>query len=432
MITLRQGQRGPQVEMLQLALNRAGFNVGTIDRIFGLNTLNAVLRFQASRSLIQDGIVGNATWRALRPYLVGYTTYRIRPGDTLFRISTNNNVPLQAILIANPNVSPANLIVGSELTLPFSFDIVAENVTLTYELMELYIEGIVLRYPFVRSGVLSRSSSGTRNIYNLAIGTGSNQVMYNATHHANEWITSLLLMKFIEQYAKAYAYGYNLAVGTQAETPASVLYTYSTIHFVPMVNPDGADLVTGGILPNTELYNIARNISNDYPQIPFPSGWKANIYGVDVNLNYPAGWEEARRIKFAQGFTSPAPRDFVGYGPLTVSESIAMANYTRANDFRLTLSYHTQGRVIFWKYLDYLPPNSEQIGRLFSDLSGYALEITPYESGHAGYKDWFIQEFNRPSYTIEAGLGVSPLPLSQFPTIYNENRGILVMAALVT
>lgn len=432
MIILRQGQRGPQVEMLQLALNRAGFNAGPIDGVFGPNTLNAVLRFQSSRSLTQDGIVGPATWNALRPYLVGYTTYRIRAGDTLFRISTSRNIPLQTILIANPNVSPANLIVGSELILPFPFDIVADNVTLTYELMELYIEGIVTRYPFVRSGILSTSSSGTRNIYNLVIGTGSNQVMYNATHHANEWITSLLLMKFIEQYAKAYAHGYNIAAGTPAETPADLLYDYSTIHFVPMVNPDGADLVTGGILPNTELYNIARSISQNYPNIPFPSGWKANIYGVDPNLQYPAGWTEARRIKFAQGFTSPAPRDFVGYGPLTINESIAMANYTSANDFRLTLSYHTQGRVIFWKYRDYNPPNSEQIGRLFANLSGYALEITPYESGHAGYKDWFIQDFNRPSYTIEAGLGTSPLPLSQFPTIYNENRGILVMAALVT
>ena len=52
------------------------------------------------------------------------------------------------------------------------------------------------------------------------------------------------------------------------------------------------------------------------------------------------------------------------------------------------------------------------------------VEETPAESGNAGYKDWFIQEYNRPGYTIEVGKGVNPLPLSQFPQIYRDNFGI--------
>ena len=39
--------------------------------------------------------------------------------------------------------------------------------------------------------------------------------------------------------------------------------------------------------------------------------------GVDLNLQFPAGWEQAKEIKYAQGFNQPAPRDFVGFGPLT-------------------------------------------------------------------------------------------------------------------
>ena len=46
-------------------------------------------------------------------------------------------------------------------------------------------------------------------------------------------------------------------------------------------------------------------------------------------------------------------------------------------------------------------------------------------SGYAGFKDWFIQEYNRPGYTIEVGMGVSPLPMSQFAGIYEDNRLIL-------
>ena len=64
---------------------------------------------------------------------------------------------------------------------------------------------------------------------------------------------------------------------------------------------------------------------------------------------------------------------------------------------------------------------------MMGQVSGYSVEETPYQSGYAGYKDWFIQTYDRPGYTIEVGLGVSPLPLAQFPTIYKENVGIMTV-----
>ena len=153
---------------------------------------------------------------------------------------------------------------------------------------------------------------------------------------------------------------------------------------------------------------------------------------MDLNLQYPAGWEQAREIKFSQGITSPAPADYVGSAVLSAPEAVAMYDYTLALDPALILAYHTQGRVIYWKYLDMEPPNARNIAGTFSAVSGYAVEDTPYASGFAGYKDWFIQDFDRPGYTIEAGQGVNPLPISQFDNIYRDNLGILTMAALVT
>ena len=153
--------------------------------------------------------------------------------------------------------------------------------------------------------------------------------------------------------------------------------------------------------------------------------------GVDLNLQFPADWEKARDIKFAQGYTSPAPRDFVGFGPLTEPEALAIYNFTLRHNFRLILAYHTQGEVIYWKYADYMPVGSEEIGRIFSKVSGYLLDTTPPESANAGYKDWFIKQYNRPGYTIEAGLGTNPLPLSQFDKIYSDNIGILILASII-
>ena len=161
-------------------------------------------------------------------------------------------------------------------------------------------------------------------------------------------------------------------------------------------------------------------------------GWKfLKSTGVDLNLQFPAGWENARQIKYSQGFTRPAPRDFVGYGPLTEPEALAIYNFTLAHNFRLILAYHSQGEVIFWQFQNYNPPDSLAIGRRLSAVSGYALENTPFNSSFAGYKDWFIQSYFRPGYTIEVGLGTNPLPLSQFDKIYSDNLGILVLSAIL-
>lgn len=297
--------------------------------------------------------------------------------------------------------------------------LVPTDVFYTSQLNAVVIQELEIKYPFLEIGIIGMSVLGNPIPY-IKVGTGTKKVFYNAAFHANEWITTPVLLKFVEELAEAYITEKRLN-----GVDVNRLLRNVQLYVVPMVNPDGVDLVNG-VIREVEVLRRTEEIAEKYPDIPYPTGWKANIRGVDLNLQFPAEWQMARRIKFAQGFTTFAPRDFVGEGPLTEPESLAVYNFTLQNDFALILAYHSQGEVIYWKFLDYEPPRSREIALYFGEVSGYQVEETPIASGYVGYKDWFIQSYNRPGYTIEVGSGENPLPLEQFEQIYRDNIGILL------
>jgi len=369
MTILKTGSSGPLVSFLQITLNDLNLYSGQIDGLFGPNTLKAVKTFQSNNNLASDGIVGKNTWQALLTYL---------------------SVPT---------------------TIPY-----------TYDILMLNVQSFMIKYNFLSFGTIGESVMD-KDIPYIKLGNGPKQLLYVAGTHANEWICCPLLMKFVEEYAIAYARG-----GKVFDRFAKDIFNTATIYIIPMLNPDGVDLVTGALNKNSAEYINAKNISNNYPNIRFPDEWKANISGIDLNLQFPAMWEQAKKIKFSQGYTTYAPRDFVGNFPLEAPEAVALYDFTINHKFELMLTYHSQGEVIYWKFLDYNPPNAFEIGKTFESISGYPLQDTPYDSSFAGFKDWFIQTYNLPAYTMEVGRGTNPLPISQFDTIYEDNIGVLVSA----
>ena len=300
--------------------------------------------------------------------------------------------------------------------------IVRTDIPMTSALAEDTLEALGAAYPFLQTELLARTAFG-RPITGASMGRGDRRVLYSAAHHANEWLTATVLLKFLEDYAQALE-----TDGTIAGVSARELYETATIFLVPMVDPDGVDLVTGAVTEKER--EQARALAEFYPNIPFPDGWKANLSGVDLNLQYPAGWLTAREIKFAQGYTRPGPRDFVGRFPLSQPEAQALADYTQRIDPELVIAWHSQGEVIYWQYGGIEVPGAREIAERFADLSGYRLEDTPYNSSFAGYKDWFIQTYRRPGFTVEVGSGENPLPLSQFAEIYTASLPILVAGAM--
>lgn len=301
--------------------------------------------------------------------------------------------------------------------------IVNTTVPITSESCNRYIMEIVQAYPFCRTELLTATAFG-RPVRSLIMGEGPRKVMFSAAHHANEWITAYVLLKYAEELAEAISSG-----GMIGNLDGPSLSRDVTFYIIPMVNPDGVDLVTGALQPGDIQYDLAQRLSQNYPEISFPDGWKANLLGVDLNLNYPAGWLQAREIKFSQGFTMPGPRDYVGRAPLNQLETRGLADYTEDIDPAVVVALHTQGQEIYWNYSDIFVPGARELGEAMAAASGYTLADVPYNSSFAGYKDWFIQEFRRPGFTVEAGSGVNPLPLSQFDEIYRACLPLLNVAA---
>lgn len=152
-------------------------------------------------------------------------------------------------------------------------------------------------YPFIQTGSIGKSIMG-KDIPFVRVGRGQKEVFYSASYHANEWITSLVLLEFLYNYCNAIQTN-----STIWNFDARRLFDSVSIYIVPLVNPDGVDLVTGALPKSSPSYKQAAKIAYGFATIPFPDGWKANIRGVDLNLQFPAGWERARQIKYEQGFT---------------------------------------------------------------------------------------------------------------------------------
>ena len=181
METLRLGSTGVEVELLQSVLKVLGFYTVDIDGVFGIRTESAVKYFQRRFGLNADGVVGRDTWRALTPYINGYTTYTIRRGDSLYTIANLFSTTVSRIIYANPGISLNNISIGQVITVPFG-NIVRTNMSYYFELLQMNINSLKTVYPFLEVGSIGKSVMGKDLTY-IRIGTGPKEVFYSGAIH---------------------------------------------------------------------------------------------------------------------------------------------------------------------------------------------------------------------------------------------------------
>jgi g-D-glutamyl-meso-diaminopimelate peptidase len=279
-------------------------------------------------------------------------------------------------------------------------------------IIEKELQKIIELFPFVSYRVIGHSVLG-KPIYELIIGDANapKSVHINASFHANEWITTSVVMKWCKELL------YSLCTNNKqfAFFPIE-RFKQTRLSLVPLVNPDGVDLVLHG--PEYVNYDVdtLHTINKNQPDF---NEWKANIRGVDLNNQFPSFWEIEQQRKPK----SPSYRDFPGYAPLTEPEARTMSDLAEANRFDRLLALHTQGEEIYWGYKGFEPEQAQKTVEQFERLSGYK-PVRNLDS-YAGYRDWFVHRFSKEGYTIELGKGRNPLPFEQFQEIYQKMRGIL-------
>lgn len=289
-------------------------------------------------------------------------------------------------------------------------DVVNPNQTYSYEQMMEDAQKLADIYPgLIETGSIGQSVEG-RELLLIKLGTGPKKLLLLGAHHAREYITSTFLMETADEYARACASGQKYG-----DYDIAALLSEVTVYIVPMVNPDGVNLVQNGVeaTADPEKVKSMRMMKDSY------SEWKANINGVDLNRQYPCHWDEKE-----SDTDVPSSEMYKGAAPATEPEVQAVMALCEGTDFAMAASFHTKGEVIYWadSGTEDAIAAGATIAQSLADVTGYQLMPVSEDPAvyGAGFENWFRQEFERPGFCVEltpGGDGSAPHDDAEFETL---------------
>ena len=282
------------------------------------------------------------------------------------------------------------------------------------------IDEVCKKYPLLQRFSIGKSCAG-RDIVALKTKNACEYVLFAASFHGSEHITSNVLMCFMEEFANAYINNTFLA-GIKLKKALGG----RGVIFVPCVNPDGCEISINNALGcGKEAGRIYKLSKGDFKH------WNANLRGVDINHNFDAGWKELNALERKMGILGPAPTRFGGYAPESEPETLAITSLCKEYNIHHAIALHAQGEVIYWNFNGYETKTSKQMAEIMATTSGYALDVPVNIATGGGFKDWFMKQFSRPAFTVEVGKGENPLPIVQADKIYNDIREMLTICTIM-
>ena len=290
-----------------------------------------------------------------------------------------------------------------------------------YQVLTDKIEELKKEYNFLDVTIIGKSILG-KTIPLIRLGKGKKSVIYIGGHHGMEWITSAIIMRFAKNLCEEYTNGRHIF-----EISAKVLLETRKIYLVPMLNPDGINYSIHGVSDNNILFNRLKqmNQSDNFTH------WQANARGVDLNHNYNSGFSEYKQLEQSLNICNGAPSKYSGEYPESEPETRGLCNFVRWAKPDLALTLHTQGEEIFYTSGEETCVNSLMLAKTLSRLTGYKISLPTGTAKYGGFTDWFIAEFQKPSFTLECGLGENPLPYSDISKIYARIKKSLFLAPIL-
>ncbi len=289
-----------------------------------------------------------------------------------------------------------------------------------YKKMTDIIDELCSKYPFLIRQIIGKSCGG-RDIVALKIGKAQEYALFAAAFHGSEHITTNIMLYFIEELC--FALENNTSIAGLNAVKAML---GRGVVFVPRVNPDGCEISihsAAGCGEKSEY--IDRLCKGDFLH------WNANLRGVDINHNFDAGFRQLKEYENRSGIFGPAPTRFGGHRPESEPETVALTRLCKTGRISHVMALHTQGEVIYWTFGDNRPPRSERMAQIMATSSGYALDVPTGIAVGGGFKDWFIEHFNRPGFTVEIGRGKNPLPIDIAFGLYAQVREMLMLTAIM-
>ena len=285
--------------------------------------------------------------------------------------------------------------------------------------LEDAVKELTYRYDFIDVSTLAYSILG-KSIPLITLGKGEKSVLYIGSHHGMEWISSAILIRFINEYCEEYKRGGQIfGISTRFLNEARKIY------IVPMLNPDGVEYSIHGVCRDHILYDRLVKMNDGCEDF---TKWQANARGVDLNHNYNSGFEEYKLLERELGIFGGARSKFSGENSESEPETSALCNFVRFQAPEMVITLHSQGEEIYYTSGERCAPNSLSVGQIISRMTGYKLSKPEGTAAYGGFTDWFIEEFNKPSFTLECGKGENPLPFSDFDDIYMRLRKMLFVA----
>lgn len=286
----------------------------------------------------------------------------------------------------------------------------------TYKDLKADITELTAEYPNILTQSVVGVTADNRNLYCLKLGNpdAPNQIFVTADMHAREYINGQMIMECLEYYCS------NYETGSYNNVKYSDLFNNVCIVVMPMVNPDGVAIATGGssAIRDTALRTALKKMK----RYGGYSNWQANANGVDLNRNYK---------KYGSA-KSPQWAYYCGPSVFSEKETQAVLGVLgTCTNVKAFLNIHSMGNVMYWGYYSktQYKSNCWSLVKLLKSLNGYkTINESGSSNNHGDLEHYIINTYKAPYACVETGTTI-PVPHYQLKTIYSKHKKMFAACA---